>query len=449
MSPQFSPEMYNPTALATHSQSELLQHNDASAQQSQQAPTVQLLNSTRASERWDGKSKLQKLLEPIVDGIRSFVDPIANMFAMPATFRGLSSDVTTMKTDEVEEAVKKPREILVPQPRFIAQRKMNYRKFFRPRPKKYTELKVDLDKLKKNKDLHDYIKTKKYKFNYLNTYYYPRVKYFVNPNTFVVKPRNNRLVPYKKDVSANTSIPVYYPSTTPVNIDEWKPIVPVLNTSTVPVNATKIKNKTYLKIDGKKRMRPKRSIDTFGGVEVNLNRNSSMYSRYYKPYTQVTPRGKDLIYFFQILSEADPISAMMKHAGKFTKKVVKGSLKHSGPPKYYSIAYEMVILSLDIIDGLVQVHEAIIDHLFGDSHHKSHYHSHYHAQKPHQQKKKKKPHNHHQNLNQNQYQHSHESEYESQYQNQHDKDKNKKKKNKNKKKKTQHVNKLPNEESLF
>ncbi|XP_049880620.1 uncharacterized protein LOC126377043 isoform X2 [Pectinophora gossypiella] len=52
MSPQF-PEMYNPTALGSHQQSELL-HNDASAQQSQQAPVQQLLNSTRATERWDG-----------------------------------------------------------------------------------------------------------------------------------------------------------------------------------------------------------------------------------------------------------------------------------------------------------------------------------------------------------------------------------------------------------
>ncbi|KAM3957964.1 uncharacterized protein ACR2FA_008001 [Aphomia sociella] len=56
VSPQFgSPEMYNPTALGgshphTH---ELLQQNDASAQSSQQAPTL-LVNSTRAAERWDG-----------------------------------------------------------------------------------------------------------------------------------------------------------------------------------------------------------------------------------------------------------------------------------------------------------------------------------------------------------------------------------------------------------
>ncbi|XP_046973209.1 uncharacterized protein LOC124539894 isoform X1 [Vanessa cardui] len=54
VSPQFaSPEMYSPTALATHSHSHELLQNDASAQQSQQAPTV-LVNSTRAAERWDG-----------------------------------------------------------------------------------------------------------------------------------------------------------------------------------------------------------------------------------------------------------------------------------------------------------------------------------------------------------------------------------------------------------
>ncbi|XP_041985536.1 uncharacterized protein LOC121737870 [Aricia agestis] len=52
VSPQFaSPEMYSPTGLATHA-NEMLQSHDASAQQSQQAPTV--LNSTRAAERWDG-----------------------------------------------------------------------------------------------------------------------------------------------------------------------------------------------------------------------------------------------------------------------------------------------------------------------------------------------------------------------------------------------------------
>ncbi|XP_069362984.1 uncharacterized protein Osi4 isoform X3 [Maniola hyperantus] len=56
VSPQFaSPELYSPTALGSHSQQhELIQQSDASAQQSQQAPTQLLVNATRAAERWDG-----------------------------------------------------------------------------------------------------------------------------------------------------------------------------------------------------------------------------------------------------------------------------------------------------------------------------------------------------------------------------------------------------------
>ncbi|XP_011554423.3 uncharacterized protein LOC105385700 [Plutella xylostella] len=56
VSPNFaSPEMYNPTALSAHPHAhEMLQQGDASAQQSQQQPTLQLVNNTRATERWDG-----------------------------------------------------------------------------------------------------------------------------------------------------------------------------------------------------------------------------------------------------------------------------------------------------------------------------------------------------------------------------------------------------------
>ncbi|XP_022827546.1 uncharacterized protein LOC111357186 [Spodoptera litura] len=55
VSPQFaSPEMYSPTAMGAHGQTnEIIHQSDASAQQSQQAPTM-LVNSTRAAERWDG-----------------------------------------------------------------------------------------------------------------------------------------------------------------------------------------------------------------------------------------------------------------------------------------------------------------------------------------------------------------------------------------------------------
>ncbi|CAH0697227.1 unnamed protein product [Spodoptera exigua] len=150
VSPQFaSPEMYSPTAMGAHGQTnEIIHQSDASAQQSQQAPTL-LVNSTRAEQRWDGKSKLLKFLEPIIDGIKYVIDPIANVFfgAMPATFRGLTSDASKAKSvepvdDDLDELeiVKKPRQILVPQPRNIAQRKMTYRKN-RNRPKKYADLK--------------------------------------------------------------------------------------------------------------------------------------------------------------------------------------------------------------------------------------------------------------------------------------------------------------------
>nr|XP_021189899.2 uncharacterized protein LOC110375923 [Helicoverpa armigera] len=55
VSPQFaSPEMYGPTAMGAHAQTnEIIHQSDATAQQSQQAPTL-LVNSTRAAERWDG-----------------------------------------------------------------------------------------------------------------------------------------------------------------------------------------------------------------------------------------------------------------------------------------------------------------------------------------------------------------------------------------------------------
>ncbi|XP_045506501.1 uncharacterized protein LOC123702761 isoform X1 [Colias croceus] len=55
VSPQFgSSEMFSPTGLGSQSHThEILQTNDPSAQQSQQAPAV-VANATRAAERWDG-----------------------------------------------------------------------------------------------------------------------------------------------------------------------------------------------------------------------------------------------------------------------------------------------------------------------------------------------------------------------------------------------------------
>lgn len=369
--------------MASH-QADILPHNDASAQQSQQAPTVQLLNSTRASERWDGKSKLEKLLEPIVNGIRSYVDPIANVFySMPATFRGLSSDVTTMKTVEEE---KKPREILVAQPRFIAQRKMNYRKAYRPRPKKYTELNLDLDKLKKNKDLYDYLKTKKYKYNYQNTYFYPRVKYFVNPNTFLVKPKNTRLVPYRKEIIPNVSTPKS--NVTIVNLGYRKPVIllPVLTNHSISHNSSKIDH-MYGNGDNTRYKRAKRSLDDNSVDDLPEAEDLKDYD--------LSISGRSVAALMQVLSNHDPVKRWWKHANVYTKKIIKHSLKSVGPPAYYSITYDFIMITLDIIDGLIEVHQDLTDHFFGGKSKKQKTHSHPPKQKPSKKKKKKKPHIHH------------------------------------------------------
>lgn len=375
--------------MASH-QAEILPHNDASAQQSQQAPTVQLLNSTRASERWDGKSKLEKLLEPIVNGIRSYLDPIADVFySMPATFRGLNSDVTTMKTIEEE---KKPREILVPQPRFIAQRKMNYRKAYRPRPKKYTELNLDLDKLKKNKDLYDYLKTKKYKFNYQNTYYYPRVKYFVNPNNFFVKPKNTRLVPYIKEIIPNVSTPK--PNISLAHLGYWKPVIllPVLKNQSNLHNSTKSNHS--MNVDNTRHKRVKRSLDDF--AVDDLSKTGDLKDN------DLRISGRSIVAFMQALSNQVPVKGMWKHANIYTKKLIKHSLKAVGPPAYYSITYDIIMMTLDIIDGLIEVHHDLTEHFFGGKPKKQKAHSHPPKQKPSKKKKKKKkkPHHHHQQLQQ-------------------------------------------------
>ncbi|CAB3257630.1 unnamed protein product [Arctia plantaginis] len=137
VSPQFaSADMYSPTAMGAQAQgNEIMHQSDVIAQQSQQAPTL-LVNSTRAADRWDGKSKLQKFIEPLIEGVRNILDPIANVFygAIPTTVRGLNSKVSTTKSRDSDfdldelEIVKKPRQVLIPQPRNIAQRKMNLRK---------------------------------------------------------------------------------------------------------------------------------------------------------------------------------------------------------------------------------------------------------------------------------------------------------------------------------
>ncbi|KAH9644676.1 hypothetical protein HF086_011845 [Spodoptera exigua] len=358
VSPQFaSPEMYSPTAMGAHGQTnEIIHQSDASAQQSQQAPTL-LVNSTRAEQRWDGKSKLLKFLEPIIDGIKYVIDPIANVFfgAMPATFRGLTSDASKAKSvepvdDDLDELeiVKKPRQILVPQPRNIAQRKMTYRKN-RNRPKKYADLKVTLDRLKQNKDLHDYIKTKKYKFNYPNTYFYPRVKYFVNPNTFY-KPNNSRLMPYRKEVTTTETI-----NTTPVNTD-WKPIVVFNKTLMENVTEKPIRRRFRRKQTKKRLVRSKRSID--GDISQNNATSSSFYANVYST-------GRSFLDFLKFLFETDPIGSMINQSNEYTKSVLDQSLK-SEEPGFYTAAYRVVMITLDLFDGIFGVNEALESHLLGD-----------------------------------------------------------------------------------
>lgn len=346
--------------MGAHGQTnEIIHQSDATAQQSQQAPTL-LVNSTRAAERWDGKSKLLKFLEPIVDGVKSFIDPIANVFygAMPATFRGLNSDVPKANTvepvdndlDELE-IVKKPRQILVPQPRNIAQRKMTFKRN-RNRPKKYAELNVSLDRLKQNKDLYEYIKTKKYKYNYPNTYFYPRVKYFVNPNTFY-KPNNSRLMPYKKEASEVIS-------TTVLSESEWKPIVVLNNTNTFSENVTRSPNRRRFrrKHTKERRVRSKRSI-YFSPHYLNASASS-----YNENESQSTGRG--FFDFLQLFFATDPLGNLIQQSNEYAKSVLKQSMK-SKEPGYYTAAYNMVMMTLDVFEGLLNINEALEEHFFKDN----------------------------------------------------------------------------------
>ncbi|XP_052744980.1 uncharacterized protein LOC112053142 isoform X1 [Bicyclus anynana] len=379
VSPQFaSPELYSPTALGSHSQQhELIQQSDASAQQSQQAPTQLLVNSTRAAERWDGKSKLFKIFEPVVDKIRSFVDPIANVFydAMP-TFRGLNSDVSTAKSVEPDEEKKRPREILIPQPRNIAQRKMSYRKTPRHRPKKYVELNLNLDRLKNNKDYLEYIKTKKYQYNYPHTFYYPRVKYFVNPNIFSAGSNNNRLLSYRKPilrrnifVNNNNTSETTTAGVLSLEPTDWKPIVVynVTNSNTHRNKVRKHRKKTQnmrklrRKKIMKKHKRVERSLDSYESNNVN---SISEYNYDRNLSNIAVTSGRGLSGFFQYIS--NPFTNVLKNVDGYAEKVVQDSLKSKEPPIFYTIAYNIVMFYLDAIDGLVEVHEALRNYITED-----------------------------------------------------------------------------------
>ncbi|XP_063834690.1 uncharacterized protein LOC135083875 isoform X2 [Ostrinia nubilalis] len=342
VSPQFAaPEMYNPTAMANHPHAhELLQTADATAQQSQQAPTLQLVNSTRASERWD------------------------------ATFRGMNSDVptTAVYEPEVADSAPQPKVILVPQPRLIAQRKMTYRKTFKHRPKKYTELKISLERLKHNKDLYDYLKTKKYKYNYPNTFYYPKVKFFVNPNTFMARPNNSRLRPYRRETFVPTNNATNNISNATLSASgEWKPIIVLAEHPILSINFTKkaqpkkAYNKTKPVFGPKNRMRSKRSIDDDSTVVTY--RNSTVFENVNQNSFGVGRRSRGFLDFFENLLSSDFMDKVVKQAQDYAKYVIKDSLKSKEPPKYYSFAYEILMWTLELIDGYVSVEEQLHEHI--------------------------------------------------------------------------------------
>lgn len=371
MTPQFATsDVYNPTALASHSHThEMLQQSDATAQQSQPAPTVQLANATRATERWDGKSMLLKFLEPLIDGVRTFVNPIANVFmdAMPATFRGLTSYVTATKSknfDEdltpaasTEEKAIQPKQILIPQPRYIAQRKSaEIRKRDQNKPKKYTEMKINLENMKNNKDYIDYVKNKKYKYNYPYTHYYPRVKYFVNPNTFLEKSQaSHKLI----NVTSN-------------NHSRYKRPITLFSNDIISNNKT-IKNKYILNNtdfhesnDWIPIISPEFSTHTRSKRNV---RTTEIYSQ--KPIQAINYGNKQQNQgrgFFDFLFNEDPWGEIIDKASKYTKSIIKSNIKpqlNSGPPKYYLITYDIVMFSLQVLDDFVQMKQAMYQHLFG------------------------------------------------------------------------------------
>lgn len=354
-----SPDIYNPTALGSQSHSHEIHQNEVTAQQSQQAPTL-LLNSTRsASERWDGKSKLLKFLEPILGSVRNVFEPLANVFyAMPATFRGLNSDVTTASSET--NADENMKEFLIPQPRHIAQRKMNYR--MAPRTKKYTELKVNLERLRQNKDLPDYLKTKKYKYNYPLTYYYPRVKYFVNPNTFT-KPNNSRLSQYRKEtIRRNETISKdendFFTEST-----DWKPIIMPITNATLKVNDKNNKakkgNKKNIRRKNKRSKRDiKKELVTNPFYETELDNDTKIFA-VGRGFLTIFGSG---LYEFII----DPMSVIFKHAGEITKDFLEASTKKKKPPPYYSVAYNMVMYSLDAIAGMFDITNVLKEQYIGN-----------------------------------------------------------------------------------
>lgn len=361
VSPQFaSQEMYNPTAMAQAQTHDILQSQDARAQQSQQTPTQLLLNSTNAEQRWDGKSAILKYLEPIISTFKNVVSPITNVLygAMP-TVRGLNSDVSTAKNVEADpvEEIKKPKEFLVPQPRFIRAQRKNFRKT-RTRPKKHSELKIDLERLKHNKDLHDYIKTKKYKYNYPNTFYYPRVKYVVNPNTFHIKPNNSRLIPYRKVQTTTTTTENYLSFVD----SDWKPVV-IFNI-TSPQNETKNINKEQDNL-GRKAMRrffrKKPHLKRRKRIKRDLTDNTES-KNFPSSESKTEERGVFDIFSWFAFFTNDPITSLIDRANEYTKTYLKKNLKSRNEPPYYTTVYNILIMSVDILDGLLGVGEEMHHH---------------------------------------------------------------------------------------
>lgn len=337
---------------------DILQSQDARAQQSQQAPTQILLNSTNAEQRWDGKSAILRYLEPIISTFKSVVSPITNALygAMP-TVRNLNSDVSTATNVEpdLDYEVKKPKEFLVPQPRLIKAQRKNFRKTG-TRPKKHAELKIDLDRLKHNKDLYDYMKTKKYKHNYPSTYFYPRVKYIVQPVPYHLKPNNSRLIPYR-NIHTTTDTPTTKNDLSFVDSD-WQPVI--------VFNNTKLQNETRAEVKRKgKKGLGRKAMRRFFRRKSNLKRRKrikrDLADLNTKSSNEHVERG-----FFDIISvffTSDPINNLLDKFNDYGKNYLREQLKSSrGESPYYTTVYNIFLTGIDIVEGILGVGEEMHDH---------------------------------------------------------------------------------------
>lgn len=195
-----------------------------------------------------------------------------------------------------------------------------------------------MNRLKYNKDLEDYAKTKKYKYNYPHTNYYPKVKFIVNPNYYASK-HNTRLVPYKRDrfIANETYV---------ANETDWKPVL--YSPTVVLQNISQIRRSYfYFRPSIVKRNRAKRSIHDKLNFENKL-------------VADVPGSSTGLLKLFFGLDLLGSIP------NKNTKSILKHSVKFTEPP-YYTMVYEILMMTLQAMEGLFEAAEAMEDHLFGNS----------------------------------------------------------------------------------